>query len=1849
MSGIGPIEEDVRFDHGAAQHLVTLAGSTASTVESQRGSRLAWASTAMGEFRGYFSTLFAGNAETADADAEQVVVGLRDVARFVGQLADSAREEQARRETAREWQREQEDRNLLEKGIDGGKSLLGMGEDKPPVGDMPEPPSYAPTVVAPRPRQNPGAGSGGAGGTSSARPADLRTFATGSQGANGTLAGKPSSCRSAYDAFVAGCGWGHLEASSVFTGFDRWLDANAEDVLWTTTVADAFATAGSDADVSTLSDSAVAAALQAAGVDASRQDLDIDPPTAYGNPPSSGYADDPVNAATGNFIENEADLGFAGGTASLSLDRTYNSFDTGTGAFGPGWSSWTEAGLTVDDDAARLRLPDGRVVSFGRLGEAWDRAAGEDLWLDRTRDAASGDERLVVTGSDGTRWTFDRAGRPLTSSRGPGTTVRLVHEVVGGEARLVRLEHERGRSIDLTWDVERVGGPRVVAALASDGRPVTYDYDDAGRLLRATTPRGTRSYAWDEASLITSVTDADGVVEAENTYDEHRRVSRQRSQHGRLSRFVYLPGRVTVVSDEDGSRSNTWVSDAKGRVVGIVDAEEHRQSTSYDAHGHPVLQTARDGSTTIHEHDERGRRVRTVTPSGADVTYGYDEHDRVTTVVAESGAVTEYTYPAADEASDPATGVPRNPVRVVDPEGGVTGLSWSDGLMTGLVDPTGVTVRFTYDEHGDLVATTDATGRTARLERDGTGRVVAALSPGGHRTTYTYGAAGQLVSRRDADGAVWRYEHTAAGRLTAVVDPTGARTEVERDAHGEESRTIDPLGRAITRRVDDLGNVAAAELPDGSTWEFAHDALSRLVATTDPAGGTWRNEYDTTGGLTATVDPTGVRKEVSADRATGTVSVDDGSATLSTSFDPLGRATRSEQADGSAAMATYDRCGRPVELLDADGGLTLVARDAAGRPVAITSPSGAVTRREYDECGRLVAVVDPTGARTTQEYDADGRVARQVLPTGEVAWVERDAMGRVTARFTPGAGIARYAYDAAGRVVRSSDTWHGQRRYRYDAAGQLVEVANGNGGVTRWEYDANGRAVAITDPLGQVTRREFDAMNHCTAETDPLGRTTRAGYDAAGRQVWQTDPDGRLTEWTYDAQGRLASTAVDGRVVSSISRDLRARRLVLTDRTRTDGPDEGAVVRHELEWDRRGRMVSRTRDGRGVSWTYDADGRRTSMTTPDGSTTSYERDAAGRLLAVEHPLLGRASLTRDAAGRVVSASAGGTLQTWEHADGFVVGHTVTDAEGATRTTIERDELGRVATVAREDRVTSYEYDGAHQLLATRTGSTAPGSRASETRWRYDAAGRLVSESLDGSTREYVHDAAGQLLSVTGPDGTVTRHAYDGAGRRVRTDLPDGGVRRFSWSSTGFLSAVGEQSAAGAGDVVERRTEVHVDAHGELADVDGTEVFWDSADPYAPGLVQAGGTSVVGAGPVTGVGSPDSGADGSGGWSAAGWRTARSAATADDPWGVGGGMELPGGLEIGTSGEVSLPGAGGLELLGARVYDPASRGFLSVDPLDPVVGSGWSGNPYSYAGNDPVHAVDPTGLRPISDAELNAYIDSTKGPLGHATDAVGDWAKDNWEYVAAGAMIVAGAALMIAPVPGVAQAAGMALISAGIDTGIQKATTGEVNWGQVAVSGAAGAIGFGAGGLLARGGASAVKVAVAEGVTEGVVSGAGGYLTGPGPHTPEGLLRNTAMGAGTGVLPGPAMGDDAVRAGTRSLDDVPPVTHPPRADFIASADGVVIPTSRSRLEGGFNDAGFPAAPTDRPGTGYTLPDGSKVRVMDPSGQAPARASFTNANNGPVDAFTGKPIQPPSGLTGPERKAYVRERSHVELDP
>ena len=87
---------------------------------------------------------------------------------------------------------------------------------------------------------------------------------------------------------------------------------NDNDCTRTDVVAENFEAAGGSGTISTVSDAAISASLEANGISEQRPQLEIPPVRAVGNPPTSGFSNDPVNTATGNFVENEEDLRFEG-------------------------------------------------------------------------------------------------------------------------------------------------------------------------------------------------------------------------------------------------------------------------------------------------------------------------------------------------------------------------------------------------------------------------------------------------------------------------------------------------------------------------------------------------------------------------------------------------------------------------------------------------------------------------------------------------------------------------------------------------------------------------------------------------------------------------------------------------------------------------------------------------------------------------------------------------------------------------------------------------------------------------------------------------------------------------------------------------------------------------------------------------------------------------------------------------------------------------------------------------------------------------------------------------------------------------------------------------------------------------------------------------------------------------------------------------------------------------------------------------------------------------------------------------------------------------------------------------
>lgn len=1562
------------------------------------------------DFKGYFAEVFDRNAKVQAQDKENLVAALEAVVTGLRAAQEAAKREQRRIDKAREWEaaRTKWENEKPDGGI--GEAFYKWFNSEPKLDPSYEkgdtPPQIQAPAVSTTEHKLPEMGTRGRCSTSAAMPDSLDGFVKIAESAHNEIRFPAKSLQLDYQDFEAAWTWksGSVAVpgfSALATSCVKYSQAYADDARWVSIISAAFKKAGKAGEVVSLPDQALAAALAAGKVDPNRKHVEIPAVSLSGMVPTTGYAADPINTATGNFVEPECDLSFSGAASTLGVRRMYNSIVSlyqrqertdapAVGVFGYGWSSALDQQIVFDDERAVWISEDGRQLFFPRNGDTYGRATADNYWLGLalpgqghfcTELLPEGVAAWVIADNAGGRYFFDQQGRWLGMASRDGDAIRSERDTDGAITRVV---HQRGRSIAY----EYCDGLLVVAH-ASDGRRVEYVYEQQ-RLISVVSGMGTRTYSWNDAGIIDKVTSAAGVVECVNTYDDEGRVLTQVSEFGRTTKFTYLSGGLTVVSDLDGDRPNTWISDVNGRTVGVIDSDNQRTSMSYDKHGNLVLARGRDGKATVHFYDDRGHITRTVLPSRGELTYQWDEHDRLVTTVAENGSVVSFDYGSLDS---------RDPVRIIDPCGGVSTLEWDAGLLRRVVDPVGVTIELSYDEAGDLIATTNSNGDTARLIRDHAGRIVKAISPLGNTTHFSYNDAGLLVALQDAEGARWKYTHDAAGRITAVTDPYGYVTSYSYGAHGQVEAVTDPLGRVTRRDFDDLGNVRAVRLPDGAEYLLSHDALSRLRQVTDPTGAQWRQEYDVEGRPNRSIDPMGSIRSVIGDPMAGVMTAHSADGTIDTKleFDRYGRPVKSIDAADDASMVVYDAAGRPVELLDADGGLTLLVRDLAGRVVERRSAEGRRTCYEYDQCGRLLAVIDPAGGRASVTYDADSRVVGLTAPNGEQSRFEYDRCGRVIRSVVPGRGVGVWAYDKCGRVTYSRDLIAGIRRFSYDAAGQLVKAINGAGGVTNYRYDECGRAVERIDPAGGVARRVYDAAGRVASVTDPLGRTTTITYDAAGRRVAQVNPDGVEWRFEYDAAGRQSTVYANGRVMSRIERNLAGRTVTLSNAAASCED----FTQDILTYDRVGRLVNRCVTGRdGVirrwQWSYDRDGLRLSYRNAAGVVTEYERDDAGRVSAVVHPSFGRVEFGYDESGRLTSCVGAELSQSWVYRDGFVSEY----RNGDVVTCVERGAYGFVTAVDCGQQRVLYSYDDAGQLVRAVSSS-------GETRsWQYDAAGRVTTAEVGGVSRQLSYDVAGQLVESRSGQN-ISWYRYDLLGRRVEQRDSDGALVSLAWSERGWLSAASVRCAAG----IERELDVRVDALGCLAAVNGVELDWDIAGGL-PQLSSVGGDAVLSL--LGGALLTSAGVLGSG------WR-----ADVSDPYsqgaavGVGG---FPAGAGLSAAGRVQLFG---LEWMGSRLYDPSSLGFLTPDPLAAPAGSVWEGNPYNFVAGNPLSLLDPAGLSPITDDDLSVLTNYNANRQLSLAGGVEKFINDHPQVVGT-VMLVAGVAIMCT---GVGGGAGLALAAA----------------------------------------------------------------------------------------------------------------------------------------------------------------------------------------------------------------------------
>ena len=173
--------------------------------------------------------------------------------------------------------------------------------------------------------------------------------------------------------------------------------------------------------------------------------------------------------------------------------------------------------------------------------------------------------------------------------------------------------------------------------------------------------------------------------------------------------------------------------------------------------------------------------------------------------------------------------------------------------------------------------------------------------------------------------------------------------------------------------------------------------------------------------------------------------------------------------------------------------------------------------------------------------------------------------------------------------------------------------------------------------------------------------------------------------------------------------------------------------------------------------------------------------------------------------------------------------------------------------------------------------------------------------------------------------------------------------------------------------------------------------------------------------------------------------------------------LPAGFSFTGAGSVRVAG---LDVMGARVFDGASKRFLSTDPLAQVPGTGFFTDVYAFCGNNPVGLMDPWGLKPMSPDEFQKYSQEQYDKFWQGVRNVGEWAL-------AGTMIVVGALLSVAsfagPIGILAGGLGGALLGAGSEMFMQKLEGREnLDWSAIGREALIGGVSGLAGGTAATG-------------------------------------------------------------------------------------------------------------------------------------------------------------------------------------
>ncbi|MGE3298223.1 MAG: RHS repeat-associated core domain-containing protein [Porticoccaceae bacterium] len=858
----------------------------------------------------------------------------------------------------------------------------------------------------------------------------------------------------------------------------------------------------------------------------------------------------------------------------------------------------------------------------------------ETLDGDFARLVGLADGRFLRTLNDGTRQEYDAAGLLTAEVDRNGNTTAYAYDA---EGKLLRITDPAGALTVFTYS-----GGRLSSVTDPAGRVSQFDHDADGNLIRVVFPDGAaRDFGYDGHHLMTSERDARGAL-TQRTYDAT----------GRLLHTLRADGTTRAATN---AHAAAWVDPADGlgtatdpapvvrpeaAVSTFTDGNGATSSYVTDAFGHTLELVDANGLTTRTERDADGNPVRTIRPDGSSITRTYDARGNLLTETQQfNGATRRWTH-------DPVFSLP---TAMTDPLGHATTYTRdANGNLVRMRNALGQETRFTYDGRGLVTSVIDPNGLTTVFTYDARGlpELVTETPPAGggalRETRYSYDAAGQPTRIALPEGVVLDLAYDLRGRLTGVTDNLGNREEYRYDAEGNriETLTRDPDGSLARRQAqafDPLGRRSALIEPGESAdaiTAFGYDGAGNPVAITDPNGRVTQHHYDPGRRLIGRTDALG--------------------GATAFAHDALGQVVEVAAPNGAVTAFTHDSLGRPLTESSPDRGDLVYTHDAADRLLTRTDARGITATYSYDALDRLVAVRYPDpGEDVTLTYDdcpfGIGRLCAREDASGHYAFAY-DAYGNLTRQEYTTEGVpyvTTYAYDAAHRLVALGYPGGREVQFAYDAVGRLSEVATTIGGspkvlASAVTWRADGRLSGRSFGNGLRETRSYDARGQLLSQQ--LGAdTTTYHYDPVGNLLARRLP-GAEHGWDYDALDRVIRDRLDARE-RTYAYDANHNRLdaLIEGIPEAYGYAPASNRLTAIATPATSRVLSRdatgnlTDDGAGQTFTYNQAGRLASAGTAAGITTYrynalglrthkegmtdvvFHYDAGGRLLAETTP------------------------------------------------------------------------------------------------------------------------------------------------------------------------------------------------------------------------------------------------------------------------------------------------------------------------------------------------------------------------------------------------------------------------------------------------------------------------------------------------------------------------------------------------------------------------------------------------------------------------------------------------------